>query len=170
MNEDESMENDINMMLRTPIGHSPNRSEGTSMDQEITRVKVINSGASTPVMTVRGDPTRMSVTSSNKSEVKDEFWDKDTVAFKGNHNISSTTNNQVDSEAIVTTSGASNINKMVHSEANGEAVKDTIDESPNNCGLSNNKSEVTTGPQPDSTSNTSEGLRTSLLNKNEAGS
>ena len=167
MNEDESMENDINMMLRTPIGHSPNRSEGTSMDQEITRVKVINSGASTPVMTVRGDPTRMSVTSSNKSEVKDEFWDKDTVAFKGNH---SSTTNQVDSEAIVTTSGASNINKMVHSEANGEAVKDTIDESPNNSGLSNNKSEVTTGPQPDSTSNTSEGLRTSLLNKNEAGS
>ena len=163
MNEDENMEQDINMMLRTPLGHSPNRSDGTTMDQEVTRVKVISSGASTPVMAVRGEITRMSIASNVlRSEAEDEFWEKDsaaTVGFKAHINL--------DSEiagTVTTLSGASNSNSSgTKVEANGEAVKDKDD-----SGLSSNKSDG--GLQPDAASNTSDsGLRTSLLNK-EAGS
>ena len=42
MNEDENMEQDINMMLRTPLGHSPNRSEGTTMDQDLNFIQKPN--------------------------------------------------------------------------------------------------------------------------------
>ena len=92
------------------------------MDQEVTRVKVVSSGASTPVPAVRGDVTRMSL-SSNRSE----FWDKEAmVPLKGGH-----VGNNLDSETNVTLSGASNVsgnnstnNKV---EANGEAIKDKDD-------------------------------------------
>ena len=126
------------------------------MDQEVTRVKVVSSGASTPQPAVRGDVTRMSL-SSNRSE----FWDKETmVPLKGGH-----VGNNLDSETNVTLSGASNLsgnstNKVV--EANGEAIKDKDD-----SGLSSNKSEAG-GAQPDATSNASDGVRTSLLNKEAA--
>ena len=66
------MEHDLNMMLRTPVAHSPNQSTGSALEHEVTRVKVTNSGASTPTLTLRGDPARMSL-ASKRSEFDDEF-------------------------------------------------------------------------------------------------
>ena len=42
------MDHDLNMMLRTPVAHSPNNS---ASEHEVTRVKVTSSGASTGCFT-----------------------------------------------------------------------------------------------------------------------
>merc|ERR1711899_83768 len=63
-------------MLRTPVAHSPNQSTGHGIpEHEVTRVKVTNSGASTPTLAIRGDPARMSL-ASKRSEFDDEFLNK----------------------------------------------------------------------------------------------
>ena len=175
MNEDENIEQDINMMLRTPLGHSPNRSEGTTMDQEVTRVKIGTSGTSTPIMTVRGEPARLSMTSNRSEAMKDDFWpsvggppEKEsnvtTVAFKPTH----------DSETTVSMTGASNnSNTKIIVEANGEAIKEKNDDSPNGLGGGSGNNNITSSEsaggqtqQLDATSPQSDsGIRTSLLNK-----
>ena len=65
------MDHDLNMMLRTPVARSPNNS---TSEQEVTRVKVTSSGASTPTLANRGDPVRMSL-ASKRSEIEGEFWE-----------------------------------------------------------------------------------------------
>ena len=191
MNEDESMEQDMkyDMMLRTPLGHSPNRSEGTTMDQEVTRVKIGTSGTSTPIMTVRGDLTRLSMT-SNKSEaamIKDEFWPSSekesnmtsTVAFKA---PIATHDSETTIVAMTGASNNSNNTKITTAvEANGEAIKEKNDDSTNGLsgdrgsignnnltssesvggggGQTNQQNLDAISPQSDS------GIRTSLLNK-----
>lgn len=127
------MEHDLSMMLRTPVARSPNNSAG---EHEVTRVKVTTSGASTPTLANRGDPVRMSL-ASKRSELEGEFWE-----------------NKPDTEVSVTVTGgggnggagggtdngglggaggpggptANQSGNSVIEVANGEAVKDTIDE------------------------------------------
>ena len=67
------MDHDLNMMLRTPVAHSPNNS-ASGQEHEVTRVKVTSSGASTPTLANRGDPVRMSL-ASKRSEIEGEFWE-----------------------------------------------------------------------------------------------
>ena len=166
------MDHDLNMMLRTPVAHSPNNS---ASEHEVTRVKVTSSGASTPTLANRGDPVRMSLV-SKRSEIEGEFWvnkpDTEvsvTVTGGGGSGVGSGTG--------TATAGAGNgslvggngslsgaggpggptANQQQGSNVgNGGAVKDTIDE------LSN-KSES----GADNNSSASNEVRTTLLNSSD---
>ena len=111
------MDHDLNMMLRTPVAHSPNQSTGSALEHEVTRVKVTNSGASTPTLAVRGDPTRMSL-ASKRSEFDEEFI-VNKVDFSLNPNPQDSLSNMDRGGEIRASAGAGNIGTLV--EANGEA-------------------------------------------------
>jgi len=115
--EDESLDHDLNMMLRTPVAHSPNQSTGSALEHEVTRVKVSTSGASTPTLATRGDPTRMSF-ASKRSE-----FDEDFIVNKGdfslNPNPPDSLSNIDRGGEVRASAGAGNIGTLVG--ANGSA-------------------------------------------------
>jgi len=111
--EDESLDHDLNMMLRTPLAHSPISHQ--ALEHEVTRVKVSTSGASTPTLAIRGDPTRMSL-ASKRSEFDEEF------IVNKNPNpqpLQDPLSNMDHGGEVRAPAGAGNIGTLV--EANGEA-------------------------------------------------
>ena len=136
------MDHDLNMMLRTPVAHSPNQSTGSALEHEVTRVKVTTSGSSTPTLAIRGDPTRMSL-ASKKSEIEEEFWDNQ----HANPNSVIPEVLKVDEE----TPGNGQ-------QANGEAVKDRE-------AVLDGKGD---GNNPVSSDNESNSVRSNLLNSDNA--
>lgn len=113
----EDEDTDLNMMLRTPVAHSPNQSTGG--DHEVTRVRVSNSGASTPTIATRGDPTRMSL-ASKRSEIEEEFWASSNNDNKTN--MMQMTHIKLDTADTVAATASSKSSS--NNEANGEAIKE----------------------------------------------
>lgn len=91
----EDEDQDLNMMLRTPTAHSPNQS---TLENEVTRVKVTHSGASTPTLAIRGDPTRMSL-ASKRSEIEEEFWPDNKKVDLENNGAANSGKNEANGEA-----------------------------------------------------------------------
>lgn len=160
VNEDESNDHELNMMLSTPNAHSPNRSGGTTTEQEATKVvKVAScSGNTTPVMAVRGDTTRGSKKSTKEVTEEEgggeeEFWgDKDSVAV--------VVNVKPDKALEAAIAGGSHGPVVVVN--NGEAVKDSVVAvEGGGAGLNTAVISATSKSRDPS----SDSIRTSLLNK-----
>ena len=163
------MDHDLNMMLRTPVAHSPNQSNSEHiLEHEVTRVKVtnMNSGASTPTLATRGDPTRMSL-ASRRTDFDAEDFIVNKVEFPLN-NSSSAHNNAQQESALSTNmvqmdrgsevrvpAGAGNIGPL--REANGDVGKN--DNIENSIKIEAANSENTAGSDNDSNS-----IRINLLN------
>lgn len=112
-------------MLRTPVAHSPNQSTGG--DHEVTRVRVSNSGASTPTIATRGDPTRMSL-ASKRSEIEEEFW---ASSHDNKTNMMQMTHLKLDTADTVAATASK-------SEANGEAIKEEASPTSEECKTTDN--------------------------------
>lgn len=172
------MDHDLNMMLRTPVAHSPNQSNSEHiLEHEVTRVKVtnMNSGASTPTLATRGDPTRMSL-ASRRTDFDAEDFKSDfivnKVEFPINSSSSAHNNAQQDSalsnnmvqmdrgSEVRIPAGAGNIGPL--REANGDAGSALVgknDNIENSIKIEAANSENTAGSDNDSNS-----IRINLLN------
>ena len=170
------MDHDLNMMLRTPVAHSPNQSNSEHiLEHEVTRVKVtnMNSGASTPTLATRGDPTRMSL-ASRRTDFDAEDFRADFIVNKVEfplNNSSSAHNTQQDSalsnnmmqmdrgSEVRVPAGAGNIGPLREANGDATALVGKNDNLENSIKIEAANSENTAGSDNDSNS-----IRINLLN------